>query len=193
MRYFSGLSILDKTYKTVIVGKMKSHASCKPFYHCVFVEIIILWMLSTDERLFTIHSAKQDFTKGTFTKFLWIYYSLSFVYMSTFSCQLLKHCIFPFSPSKHVTFIKEQSSFFIANVIYIWKFIVQQFSYKDIAEESVSDKYGIMHSDAVQVLMLWKREVGALMDLNIFHINCVNIMINNQLHSLFRTRNVAFS
>lgn len=35
---------------------MKLHASYKPFYHCGFVEIIISWVLNTDDRLFTINS-----------------------------------------------------------------------------------------------------------------------------------------
>lgn len=51
----------------------------------------------------------------------------------------------------------------------------------------------IIYSRPVQVLVLWQRKVKAFMNLNIFHINYVNIMINNQLHSLFKTCNVAVS
>lgn len=71
---------------------MKLHASYKAFYHCGFVEIIISWVLNTDERLFTITSAKKGFYKGHFLKFS--FNILQFVYVGTFSCQL-RMCIFP--------------------------------------------------------------------------------------------------
>lgn len=133
--------------------------------------------------------------KRHFPKFSLIYYSLSFVYVNTLSCQLGTVYLSPLSLLLYVIFTKGYSFFFFffSNVLYTWKFIVQQFSYKDIAEESISYKYTIIHSDTVQVLMLWQRKVGAFMNLNIFHISYVNIMINNQLHSQFRTCNVAFS
>lgn len=134
----------------------------------------------------------QNSIKDTSPNFLLIYYSLSFVYVNTLSRQLGTVYLSPVSLQAYVTFIEEYS-FFISNVLYTWKFIVRQFSYKDIAGESMSYKYTIIHSDTVQVLILQQRKVGAFMNLNIFYINYVNIVINNQLHSLFRACNVAFS
>lgn len=91
---------------------MKLHASYKPFYHCGLVEIIISWMLNTDERLFTITSAKKkDFIKGTSPNFLSIYYNLPFVYMNTFSCQL-GMWTFPLSPSMHMSLLSKKYSLF---------------------------------------------------------------------------------
>lgn len=46
---------------------------------------------------------------------------------------------------------------------------------------------------SVWVLMLWQRKVKTSMNSNMFYINCVNTIINDELCSLFRTCNVAFS
>lgn len=66
----------------------------------------------------------------------------------------LEQYIFPLFPCKHMSLLLKNIPFFISNVLYTWKFIVRQFSYKGIAEESMRYKYTIIHSDAVQVLIL---------------------------------------
>lgn len=135
---------------------------------------------------------KKDFIKGTSSNFLLIYYNLPFIYMDTFACQL-RMCIFPFFPSMHMQLLSKKYSFFGPKCSLHPEVHCLTVFLQGHCKRIKSCKYTIIHSDAVQVLMLWQRKVGAFMNLNIFHINYVNIMINNQLHSLFKTCNVAFS
>lgn len=90
---------------------MKLHASYKPFYHCGFVEIIISWVLNTDERLFTITFAKREFYKRLLPKFSCNTLQFTTCLCNIFSCQL-RMCTFPFSPSMHMSLLSKKYSFF---------------------------------------------------------------------------------
>lgn len=96
-----------------------------------------------------------------------------------------------FPTLQHVTFLQNNVPLTLTWMFPVpWILLSNQIFHSECHKRNCI--YTIIHSDLVPVLMLWQRKVKAFMNLNIFHINYVNIMINNQLHSLFKACNVAF-
>lgn len=102
-------------------------------------------------------------------------------------CVSLKVCVH--SLFQFVIFIKEYSFFLTQKFVALGILLSNNFHTRKRINKI--QYYIFRHCSSINGIV--KKKVRAFGNLNIFHINYVNIMINNQLHSLFKTCNVAFS